>query len=174
MQTTTKTRPTRNGNHPREPLHRTQHGQGNHPPYRKVRWGSVPAPAVLNHPQSRQQSRQQPRHHPPRIRTLVAPTMPIQRPCLVCRRLTTNIQRCELCQAAWQANRNKKRIHYQGDYASRAKRVRDTTLLCWLCGKGSNPDDPWQADHVTPGDPNSELRGAHRSCNASRGNRGKA
>jgi len=70
--------------------------------------------------------------------------MPIQRPCLVCRRLTTNIQRCQQCQGAWQANRNKKRVHYQGDYASRAKRVRDTTLLCWICGKGSNPDDPWR------------------------------
>jgi hypothetical protein len=96
--------------------------------------------------------------------------MPIQRPCLVCRRLTTNIQRCDQCQQAWNQNRNKKRTHYQGDYASRAKRVRDTTILCWICGKPSDPNDPWQADHVTPADPNSELRGAHRSCNASRGN----
>jgi len=99
--------------------------------------------------------------------------MPIQRPCLVCRQLTQNIQRCDSCQGAWQRNRNKKRTHYQGDYQARAKWVRDTTILCWLCGKPSKVDDPWQADHVIPGDPNSELRGAHRSCNASRGNRSK-
>lgn len=63
---------------------------------------------------------------------------------------------------------------YRGDYARRAAEVRASTVLCWLCGEGWRADDPWQADHVTPGDPLSELRGAHRSCNVGRANRGRS
>lgn len=60
---------------------------------------------------------------------------------------------------------------YAGDYRRRAKAIRDHAEFCWLCGGGAREDDPWQADHVIPGDPNSPLAPAHRSCNASRGNR---
>ena len=41
----------------------------------------------------------------------------------------------------------------------------------WLCGGGAVPGDPWQADHVIPGNPDSPLAPAHRSCNAARGNK---
>jgi hypothetical protein len=40
-----------------------------------------------------------------------------------------------------------------------------------LCGGGARPNDPWQADHVIPGDADSPLAPAHRSCNAARGNK---
>jgi hypothetical protein len=47
--------------------------------------------------------------------------------------------------------------------------VRAEAVACWLCGDGPRPDDPWTADHVTPGDPDSILLAAHRSCNSRRG-----
>jgi hypothetical protein len=63
---------------------------------------------------------------------------------------------------------------YDAEYRKRAAWVRGTTMVCWLCGEGARADDPWQADHVTAGDYGSELRGAHRSCNISRANKGRA
>lgn len=63
------------------------------------------------------------------------------------------------------------RVHYKGDYRKRAKIVRETATNCWLCGEGYRPNDPFQADHVRPGDPNSLLMPAHASCNARRGNK---
>jgi rubredoxin len=47
-------------------------------------------------------------------------------------------------------------------------------VVCWICGKGYDPADPWQADHVLPGNPLSELRGAHRSCNIGRANKARS
>jgi hypothetical protein len=49
--------------------------------------------------------------------------------------------------------------------------VRASALLCWLCGEGENPFDPWQADHYLPGVKDSPLLPAHRRCNAKRGDR---
>lgn len=60
---------------------------------------------------------------------------------------------------------------YMGDYAKRAKEVRLNALFCHLCGEGAKWNDPWQADHIIPSDPNSPLAPAHRSCNARRGNK---
>ena len=98
--------------------------------------------------------------------------MPIQRPCLGCRRLTTNPVRCTTCNASRQAlidaHRTHKREHYKGDYQARAKLVRDTATHCWLCGEPARPDDPWQADHIYPGKSDSPLAPAHRSCNIRR------
>jgi hypothetical protein len=47
------------------------------------------------------------------------------------------------------------------------------TVVCWLCGEGARPNDPWQADHVDPGNHHSQLLGAHRSCNIGRANKGR-
>jgi 5-methylcytosine-specific restriction protein A len=100
--------------------------------------------------------------------------MPIHRPCLTCHRLTINPRRCDTCQATWQAQRPKPyRPHYRGNYAARAKAVRETATQCWICGEGARVDDPWTADHVHPGDtsPDALLLPAHRTCNSRRGNR---
>ena len=94
--------------------------------------------------------------------------------CLGCRRLTSNGSRCESCEAKRQAYRNASRDHYRGDYARRARSVRqaaaaDPATTCWLCGETARVDDPWTADHVVPGESSSPLMPAHRSCNSARG-----
>lgn len=96
--------------------------------------------------------------------------MPIQRPCINCRRLTTQPTRCPTCTGKQQAIRNASRPHYRGDYPERARLVRDTATHCWICGEGPRPDDPWTADHVF-GPESDVLAAAHRSCNSSRGAR---
>ena len=94
------------------------------------------------------------------------------RPCIEpdCPRLTRGT-RCAEHQRQHDRARNARRTHYQGDYRKRAKQVRDSAVLCHLCGQGARPGDPWTADHVRPGDPTSPLRPAHKSCNSRRGNR---
>lgn len=81
----------------------------------------------------------------------------VQRACLTCGTPTTRT-RCPRCQY----------LHRHGTYPRRAQQVRDTATLCWLCGRGPALDDPWEADHVDPADPLSELRASHRSCNLRR------
>jgi hypothetical protein len=98
----------------------------------------------------------------------------VRRPCLQCGKLTTNRIRCEPCRIELnrkiEANRDQsKRQHYGGDYRRRAKLVREAATHCWICGETARSNDPWQADHVVPGEINSPLLPAHRSCNIRRG-----
>lgn len=104
--------------------------------------------------------------------------MKFKRPCLDCGTLTINKSRCDAHQKriddlmnARRAQVKKDTGQYSGDYRKRAKLVRDTATICHLCGEGSRHNDPWQADHLIPGDPDSPLAAAHRSCNARRGNK---
>ena len=96
-----------------------------------------------------------------------------RKPCLNCGVLVLGASRCEPC-AAKHANivdsrRDKsKRAIYAGNYSTRAKAIRENASVCWLCGEGARPTDPWQADHVVPDDPDSPLAPAHRSCNIKR------
>ena len=69
------------------------------------------------------------------------------------------------------AEKKRETGQYSGDYRRRAKIVRDTALLCHICKEGLRLDDPFQADHLIPADPNSPLAPAHRSCNIRRGNK---
>ena len=94
---------------------------------------------------------------------------PIKRPCLDCRNLTENKSRCDSCESRRDSIRNASRRHYAGDYAKRAAAVRAGAVTCWICGLPRIEGDPWTADHVLPGDPNSPLLPAHRSCNSRRG-----
>lgn len=103
-------------------------------------------------------------------RTVETCLMPIQRPCIECRRLTTSTTRCPVCEGKRQAVRHATRTHYHGDYRARAKVIRETATYCWICGEGARPDDPWTADHVF-GPESDVLAAAHRSCNSSRGAR---
>lgn len=108
----------------------------------------------------------------------------MKKPCLDCGRPSDGT-RCERHTASH--NRHKNRVQsarrssgggasrpYAGDYRKRAAQVRAETVRCWICGEGGRPDDPWQADHVVPGDPDSPLAGAHRSCNIARANKSRA
>lgn len=63
---------------------------------------------------------------------------------------------------------------YGGAYARLAKIIRQTALTCHICGEGARFDDPWEADHLNPSTPVTQLTDlapAHRSCNQRRGNR---
>ena len=98
--------------------------------------------------------------------------MPIKRPCLNCRTLTSNATRCTNCQTLWNKQHPKpERVHYKGDYRKRAKQIRDTAVACWICGEAKKPNDPFTADHLIPADQNSPLAAAHRSCNSRRQNK---
>jgi len=97
----------------------------------------------------------------------------IKRPCFDCGTLTP-ATRCPPCAtriATQRANKRPPRPHYSGDYRRRAAQVRANATHCWICGRGAIDGDPWQADHLQPGNPDSPLLAAHRSCNAARGNR---
>ena len=74
--------------------------------------------------------------------------------------------------------------HYQGDYQTRARALRDAayadpTTRCWRCGltlaefEARHPGRHarWHADHVVPGSRTSPLRPAHASCNTEDGAR---
>jgi len=69
-----------------------------------------------------------------------------------------------------EVNRSQKRNHYKGNYKARAKLIRDNAQICWLCNQGPINDDPWTADHYFPGEADSPLLPAHRSCNSRRKN----
>ena len=109
--------------------------------------------------------------------------MKFPKPCLECGVITTGESRCEKHeQERWEiinATRNQRnrftpkraRPHYSGDYAKRAELVRRTAVTCHLCGDTYRANDPWTADHLIAGDPNSPLAPAHRSCNSRRGNK---
>jgi hypothetical protein len=41
-----------------------------------------------------------------------------------------------------------------------------TPEVCWRCGEGPRPGDPWHAGHVIPWvEGGTEVRREHRSCN---------
>lgn len=102
------------------------------------------------------------------------------KPCLDCGKLTTLGNRCaehqnlvEKLHDAKRAQIKKASGQYSGSYRKRAAEIRATALVCHLCGDGFRLGDPWVADHVEPashGDV-AELRAAHKSCNARRGNK---
>lgn len=99
-------------------------------------------------------------------------------PCLVCGKLTGGASRCEIHQKIWEQEADEKRRarkqatgQYSGDYRARARMVRENAYVCHICKEGYKPNDPWQADHLIPGEPSSPLAAAHRSCNARRGNK---
>ena len=101
-----------------------------------------------------------------------------RKPCLDCGELTDGGNRCEVHQrrvdelAEMRRALIKKTLNtYGGDYKRRAKQVRDTAVVCHLCGEGARMGDPWQADHLVAGDSNSPLAAAHGSCNRRRGNK---
>jgi 5-methylcytosine-specific restriction protein A len=90
--------------------------------------------------------------------------------------------RCPECEKAYYRERRKRR----GSTTQRGlghahqhlrKQVLAEEKLCWLCGGPATGDDPLVADHVIPrsrggATTRSNLRAAHASCNARRGDGG--
>ena len=95
--------------------------------------------------------------------------MRFHKPCLDCGKLSVN-SRCDEHSAAAETRRASGRVrpHYSGTYRARAKKVREQAVSCWICKEGARVGDPWQADHYLPGDLDSPLLPAHRSCNIRR------
>lgn len=90
-----------------------------------------------------------------------------QKPCSVCNRLSLEPQ-CEAHRT------DKKKLKYSGEYSRYARMIRYTATTCHLCGEGKRQDDPFEADHLYPGTPVtdiSQLAPAHRTCNNKRGNK---
>ena len=101
--------------------------------------------------------------------------MKFKKPCLDCGALSYN-SRCDIhtrriAQLKDVRRAEHKKTLYNKDYKNAARTVRETAIVCHLCGDGARANDPWQADHLNAGDPQSPLAAAHRSCNASRGNK---
>lgn len=103
-----------------------------------------------------------------------------RKPCLRCGELSyenyceihRELKAAELRQRlATLPKRTDKSKLYGGDYRKRAKEVKEKSTHCHICHKPATPGDPFEADHIIPGDPNSPLAAAHRSCNRSKGNR---
>ena len=104
--------------------------------------------------------------------------MSFMRPCMKCGTLTRGSNYCDehrrvdiRSEAKLAERAVKKKFFYNTEYRKAAEAVRDNAVMCHICGKPAKANDPWQADHLIPGDPLSPLAPAHRSCNASRGNR---
>ena len=102
-----------------------------------------------------------------------------RKPCLDCGELSFG-NRCPIHQKrvddlaeARRASVKKLTGQYSGDYKKRAKAVRDSAVVCHLCGEGARANDPWVADHLNPAEhgDSAVLVAAHASCNARRGNK---
>ena len=99
------------------------------------------------------------------------------KPCLDCGK-PGQASRCQDCTRRKEASRARpteaRNKLYNRKHRRLAAYVRATASTCWVCGQGARPGDPWQADHVQPGDPASPLAPAHRSCNIARSNASRA
>ena len=101
------------------------------------------------------------------------------KPCRICGVLSPE-PLCEphraQAKAIHEARRSQRKAttgQYGGDYARRARAVRENAIACHLCGEGKKENDPFEADHVIPassGD-TGQLLPAHRSCNRRRSNK---
>lgn len=111
---------------------------------------------------------------------MVGARMPrFPKPCLVCGALTQGLSRCDKHQSEWQVlegirlkeMKSRRPNLYDSQYRKKAKAIRETALFCHLCKEPARHNDPFTADHLVAGDPDSPLAAAHRSCNSRRGNK---
>jgi len=105
--------------------------------------------------------------------------MKFKKPCLDCGVLSLG-NRCPTHQAIIDQTSQLRRAQvkratnqYGSGYARRAKEIRESAIICWICGEGARYNDPWQADHVIAASDGGtgELRPAHGSCNRNRSNK---
>jgi hypothetical protein len=107
----------------------------------------------------------------------------MMKPCLDCG-MAAPAERCQPCGDRYNRGKYRQqtavrksrggRPQYGGDWATVSKVVRANATVCHICRKGADPNDPWQADHLTPaqwGGGAGPVLSAHRSCNIGRGNR---
>ena len=119
-------------------------------------------------------------HHLQRKRMGSKRKMKFPKPCLDCGTLSLG-NRCPTHQQAVEDRHNIRRAiikqttgQYSGNYQRLAKIIRQTTIICAICGDGARHNDPWQADHKdpsTPVDNLDQLQGVHASCNRAKSNK---
>jgi hypothetical protein len=111
----------------------------------------------------------------------------MKQPCLDCGKVSDGT-RCPRCQGRHTKQRNDQqtrrrstsggRPQYGSGWAKLSRGLRLGATTCWVCGKGPDPQDPWQADHIIPaektGGGGGPVAAAHRSCNISRANKLRA
>ncbi len=99
------------------------------------------------------------------------------RQCLDCHTLiATGQPRCPNCTTRHQTPRNRRKQNLYGNpiYKTARAQLLANATHCWICGQPPTPNDPLTADHIIPlarqhGPANhTDLRAAHRSCNARR------
>ena len=112
--------------------------------------------------------------------TITASMSRFRKPCLTCGQLgmpgdtlcpTHKAQAAEHERTRQAIRKAGRTLYTSPAYRRMAKHIRDNATACHLCGLGAKPNDPWTADHLIAGDPNSPLAPAHRSCNSRRGNK---
>jgi 5-methylcytosine-specific restriction endonuclease McrA len=106
--------------------------------------------------------------------------MKFPKPCIECGTLSLD-NRCPTHQQALNERQAIRRTivkqttgQYSGNYQRLAKIIRQTTIICAICGDGARHNDPWQADHINPSTPVEtldQLQGVHASCNRTKSNK---
>ena len=106
--------------------------------------------------------------------------MRLPRPCLDCQKLHTDKgDYCLSCRK--ERNRKKennperkarKKLLYNSNYRRAASLIKLTATHCHICKEPFTNREEITADHLLPGEVNSPLAPAHKSCNSARGNRG--
>ena len=91
-------------------------------------------------------------------------------PCLDCGALVLGRNRCDIHYRQYiikyEARRN--REHYAGSYKTRARKIKQSARVCWICLEPFKNRNEITADHYFPGQIDSPLLPAHLSCNSSR------
>jgi hypothetical protein len=105
------------------------------------------------------------------------------KPCLKCKALfKARSEYCDACRLEKKPREKAPRIYsaerkarkaflYGGGYPARARVVRETATHCHICKQAFTDRTLIQADHLIPGNPESPLAPAHRTCNARKGNK---
>jgi hypothetical protein len=105
------------------------------------------------------------------------------KPCLKCKALfKARSEYCDACRLERKPRtptprvesperKLRKTLLYNSGYRARAKVVRESATHCHICKQAFTDRTQIQADHLIPGNPESPLAPAHRTCNAQKGNR---
>lgn len=101
------------------------------------------------------------------------------KPCRICGVLSpkplcqTHLAQSRAVHEQRRALRKAETKQYSNGYKKRAKLIRDTAIVCHICGEGRRMNDPFEADHVIPATPGDSalLLPAHRTCNRLKSNK---
>jgi hypothetical protein len=67
--------------------------------------------------------------------------------------------------------KNQRTLYRSPTYRRARQHIKDTATHCHLCKQAFTDRKDITADHLLPGNPDSPLLPAHRTCNSKRGNK---